>query len=174
MGEITPGARAPAIFEAPEPLNLSHDTSIFDCGNPSLDDWLKTRALKSEGRSARCYVVVSQNQVVAGYYCVSAGAVAHEGAPRKLRQNMPDPIPVVIVGRLAVDRRHQAQGLGRALLKDALLRITKASSLVGARAVLVHAIDENAVPFYASYGFQPFPSSNLTLFLPIDQIIASL
>jgi GNAT superfamily N-acetyltransferase len=109
-----------------------------------------------------------------GFYCLAAGAVQHQGAPRKLRQNSPDPIPVVIIGRLAVDKTLQGQGIGRGLLKDALQRITKASELVGARAVLVHAVDQEAVPFYARYGFRAFPLGNQTLFLTIDGIIRSL
>jgi GNAT superfamily N-acetyltransferase len=87
---------------------------------------------------------------------------------------MPDPTPVVIIGRLAIDKNYQGKGLGRALLKDALLRITKASELVGARAVIVHAVDQGAIPFYARYGFKSFPVGSQTLFLPIDEIINSL
>jgi GNAT superfamily N-acetyltransferase len=87
---------------------------------------------------------------------------------------MPDPTPVVIIGRLAVDKAYQGKGIGRALLKDALLRVTKASELVGARAVVVHAVDQEAVPFYARYGFRTFPIGNQTLYLPIDEIIAEL
>jgi GNAT superfamily N-acetyltransferase len=100
--------------------------------------------------------------------------VQHEGAPRKLRQNLPNPTPVVIIGRLAVDKAYQGKGIGRGLLKDALLRITKASELVGARAVLVHAVDQEAVPFYARYGFRSFPMGNQSLYLPIDEIVAAL
>lgn len=97
-----------------------------------------------------------------------------KGAPRKLRQNAPDPTPVVIIGRLAVDKAFQGKGLGRGLLKDALLRITKASEMVGARAVVVHAVDQEAVPFYARYGFRSFPIGNQTLFLTIEEIVRSL
>ena len=172
MGEVTP-ATAPNSYSAPAPLLPTHDTSTFDCGKPPLNDWLRHKALKSEGRSARCFVTCFQG-AVAGYYCLAAGAVAHDGAPRKLRQNMPDPTPVVILGRLAVDRAHQGRGIARGLLKDALLRIVKASDLVGARAVLVHAIDLDAVPFYARYGFRAFPTGQQSLYLPIDEIIASL
>lgn len=157
----------------PVPLSTSHDTSRFDCGKPPLNDWLRYRAIISEGRSARCYVLCLRSSVI-GYYCISAGAVQHDGAPNKLRRNMPDPIPVVIIGRLALDRNYQGKGLGRALLKDALLRITRASELVGARAVLVHAVDQEVIPFYARYGFRSFPTNNQTLFLTIDEIVAAL
>jgi GNAT superfamily N-acetyltransferase len=156
------------------PLTSAHDTSRFDCGKPPLNDWLKFRALRAEGRSARCYVLCGARNAVVGYYCIAAGAVQHDGAPRKLRQNMPSPIPIVIIGRLALDKAYQGKGLGRALLKDALLRITRASEMVGARAVVVHAVDPESVPFYARYNFRAFPTNNQTLFLPIDEIIAAL
>lgn len=174
MGEITPYSQAAlAGLSPPVPLQASHDISRFDCGKVALNDWLRHRALRSEGQTARCYVVTQRNFVV-GYYCLAAGAVRHEGAPRKLRRNAPDPTPVVIIGRLAVDRAFQGKGIGRGMLKDALLRITKASEMVGARAVVVHAVDQEAVPFYARYGFRSFPVGNQTLFLTIDEVINSL
>ena len=174
MGEITPYSSAlEAALQPPVPLTSAHDSSHFDCGKVALNDWLRHTALKSEGRSARCYVACARNSVI-GYYCLAAGAMQHEGAPRKLRQNLPNPTPVVIIGRLAVDKNFQSKGIGRALLKDALLRITKASELVGARAVLVHAVDQEAVPFYSRYGFRVFPMGNQTLYLPIEEIVAAL
>lgn len=174
MGEVTPySSLALAALGPPVPLQASHDTNRFDCGKVPLNDWLRDLALRSEGRTSRCYVVAQRNTVV-GFYCLAAGAVRHEGAPRKLRQNAPDPTPVVIIGRLAVDKTIQGQGLGRGMLKDALSRITKASELVGARAVIVHAVDQEAVPFYARYGFRSFPMGNQTLFLTIEEIINSL
>jgi GNAT superfamily N-acetyltransferase len=173
MGEIKPYLAALEALLPPVPLLPQHDTSRFDCGKPPLNDWLKYRALKSEGRSARCYVLCLRNSVI-GYYCIAAGAVEHNGVPSKLRKNMPQPIPVVVIGRLAVDKAYQGNGLGGALLKDGLLRITQASKLVGARAVLVHTVDGDLVPFYARYGFRSFPTNNQTLFLPIDEIIAAL
>jgi GNAT superfamily N-acetyltransferase len=174
MGEVTPYSKlALAALGPPVPFQATHDISRFDCGKVPLNDWLRDAALKSEGRTARCYVVVQRNAVV-GFYCLAAGAVQHHGAPRKLRRNSPDPIPVVIIGRLAVDRTLQGNGIGRGMLKDALSRITKASELVGARAVIVHAVDHEAVPFYARYGFRAFPMGNQTLFLTIDDIIKAL
>jgi len=173
MGEVTPYSTVLGAITPPAPLLPTHDASRFDCGKAPLNDWLRHTAVRSEGRSARCYVVVQRNSII-GFYCLSAGAVQHEGAPRKLRRNMPDPTPVVIIGRLAVDKAYQGKGIGRALLKDALLRVTKASELVGARAVVVHAVDQEAVPFYARYGFRTFPIGNQTLYLPIDEIIAEL
>jgi GNAT superfamily N-acetyltransferase len=173
MAEITPYSDALGPILAPAPMMPLHDVSRFDCGKIPLNDWLKHTALRSEARSARCYVTLRRQHVV-GFYCLAAGAVNHEGAPRILRRDLPNPTPVVTIGRLAVDKDHQGQGLGRALLQDALLRITKASELVGARAVLVHAVDQEAVPFYARYGFRSFPVGNQTLYLPIEEIILSL
>jgi GNAT superfamily N-acetyltransferase len=173
MGEVTPYSLVLGAILPPAPLVATHDTSRFDCGKLALNDWLRYSAGRSEGRSARCYVLSSRN-VVVGFYCLAAGAVQHDGAPRKLRQNMPNPTPVVIIGRLAVDKAYQGKGVGRGLLKDALLRITKASELVGARAVVVHAVDQEAIPFYARYGFRAFPIGNQTLYLPIDEIVKEL
>lgn len=173
MAKVTSYEEVLGPLLAPAPLQPSHDVSRFDCGKAPLNDWLKHTALKAEARSARCFVVLRRQSVV-GFYCLAAGAVKHEGAPRKLRTNLPDPTPVVIIGRLAVDKEYQGKGLGRALLQDALLRVTRASELVGARAVLVHAVDQEAVPFYARYGFRSFPVGNQTLYLPIEEIIRSL
>lgn len=173
MAEIKPLQEALGPILAPAPLLSSHDVSRFDCGKIPLNDWLKNTALKSEGRSARCYVALRRQSVI-GYYCLAAGAVEHDGAPRKLRKNLPNPTPVVIIGRLAIDKEYQGKGLGRSLLQDALLRITRASELVGARAVLVHAVDQESVPFYARYGFRSFPVGNQTLYLSIDEIIQAL
>lgn len=174
MGEVKPFPPAlAATLLPPVPLQSTHDIARFDCGKLPLNDWLRHTALRSEGRSARCYVVCSRNTVI-GYYCLAAGAVQHEGAPRLLRRNMPNPTPIVTIGRLAIDKAFQGMGIGRSLLQDALLRITRASDLVGARAVLVHAVDQEAVPFYARYNFRSFPVGNQTLYLPIEEIIAAL
>ena len=172
MGEVTPALEA---LQAPVPLTIIHDTSRFDCGRPPLNDRLKFRALTSESRSARYFVLCARKtSLVIGYYCLTVGAVQYDGAPRKIRQNTPSPIPVIIIDRMAIDKAYQGKGLGRALLKDALLRIVRASELVGARAVLVHAVDQAAAPFYARYGFKSFPANNQTLFLPMDEIVAAL
>lgn len=155
------------------PLNNSHELSQFDCGKEPLNDWLCQRALKSEGKSARCFVACD-GHVVVGYYAMAAGAAAREKAPGKLARNMPEAIPVVIIARMAIDRRYQGRGLGAALLNDAFMRILNASREVGARAVLVHAIDDDVMPFYARYGFKAFPTEARTLFLPIEEIAAAL
>lgn len=174
MGEVTPYSEiALAALAPPVPLLATHDASRFDCGKAALNDWIRETALRSEGRTSRCYVLTQRNSVV-GFYCLAAGAVQHEGAPRKLRHNAPNPTPVVIIGRLAVEKTLQGKGIGRGLLKDALLRVTRASDLVGARAVIVHAVDQEAVPFYARYGFKQFPFGNQSLFLTVEDIVSSL
>jgi len=129
--------------------------------------------MKNEGRSSRCFVVCEDNSVV-GYYCTAAGAVERGKLPKKFQRNLPESVPVVIIGRLAVDKRKQGKGIGPGLLKDALLRILNASREVGARAVLVHAIDNDVVPFYRNYGFLSFPTEARTLFLPLETIANGL
>jgi GNAT superfamily N-acetyltransferase len=157
----------------PAPLAEVHDLSRFDCGKEALNDWLRLRAAASEGRSSRCYVVCSGG-VVAGYYSLSTGAVRHGGAqgraPRPLRANLPAPTPVLVLGRLAVDKNFHGRGIGKGLLKDALQRALAASRLIGARALIVHAFDDDAVPFYAAFGFKPFPGEPRTLFLPMEAV----
>jgi predicted N-acetyltransferase YhbS len=154
----------------PAPLADAHEVSRFDCGNAVLNDWLRTKAPKSEGRSARCYVVCEGNTVV-GYYALTTGAVRHDkSAPRALRANLPDPTPVIVLGRLAVDEAYRGRGIGGGLLKDALSRALAASRIVGARAVIVHAIDDEAARFYAAFGFKPFPGEARTMYLATEAI----
>lgn len=173
MGEVTHLHSVGERFTPPSPISPAHDLSGFCCENDALDDWLRMRALESEGRSARTFVVCSGATVV-GYYCLAAGAERRANMPRKIRQGIPDPTPVVILGRLAVDRRYKGQGFGKGLLKDALQRVVGASTTVGVRAVLVHAIDPPAVAFYVKYGFIEFPSGSQTMFLPIETIAAGM
>lgn len=109
-----------------------------------------------------------------GYYCIATGAERREALPRKIRQGLPDPVPLVIVGRLAVDRAYQGRKIGAGLLKDALRRVVGISKEVGCRAVLVHAIDQDAASFYAKFGFIEFPASSQTMFLPIETIVDGL
>lgn len=160
-------------LSAPEPVGPHHQFLGFSSGKPPLDDWLKQRALKSEGRSARTYVVCDED-VVVGYYCFAAAAVRLAEVPKPLQRNMPDPLPVILLGRLAVDSHQQGRGIGKGLLKDALHRALGASRTIGARAVLVHAIDDDAVRFYNAFGFMPSPISPRTMFLPMETIAAAL
>lgn len=154
-------------FALPVPIEAAHDTSAFSCGVDVLDDWLKATALKSEGRSARTYVVC-EDQTVVGYYCLATGAAERGSAPGRLRRNAPDPLPVMVVGRLAVTQHRKGQGIGSAMLRDAIRRALQASEIVGCAAIIVHAIDDAAAAFYASHGFVAFLPGARTLFLPLD------
>lgn len=174
MGKIIQHPAAPEpTYSAPVPLTAAHEFANFDCGKPPLNDWLKMHALKQEGFSARCFAV-ARGALVVGYYTLSNGAVVHERAPGKLRRNMPDPVPVMVMGRLAVDLGHQGKKLGKFLVKDAFARVITLSRGAGCRAVIVHAIDKEIVPFYLRFGFKPFPTNELTLFLPIETFVKAL
>ncbi len=156
---------------APVPLNAEHDLSAFDCGEPSLNDWLRHRAIKNESRFSRTYVVCEDNRVIA-YFCISAGAVARAAAPGKVRRNAPDTIPVSVIGRLAVSKSHAGQGLGADILADALRRIAVASQNIGIGAVLVHAKGDAAKRFYmACAEFIEYPQDSQILFLPIETVV---
>lgn len=170
MGDVTPLSRPEPAFTAPAPLTESHDLSQFDCGTPILNDWLRKRALKSHtSGGSRVFVVCQENSVIA-YYCLAMGAVFHEQATSKVKRNMPDPVPVVVLGRLAVDGRWSGKGLGSALLRDAVLKACKAAELAGTRAILVHAKDDPAKNFYEMHGFKPSPVAPLTLMVTLDDI----
>ena len=152
---------------APEKLEADHDLSSFDSGTPVLDDWLRRRALPNQERgAARTYVICAGNRVV-GYYALAAGAIAQSEATGRTRRNMPDPVPVMVIGRLAIHSRYQGRGLGRALLRDAVLRTLQAADIAGIRAMLVHAISEDAKRFYERCGFQPSPVDPMTLMITI-------
>lgn len=161
------------MLSPPVSLTTDHDVADFDCGVPVLNDWLRQRALKNESRFSRTYVVCDGNRVVA-YCCISAGAVERASAPKKMRRNAPDTIPVSVIGRLAVDRGYGGRGLGADILSDALRRIAIASQSIGIGAVLVQAKDENAKRFYlACAEFIEYPADSRTLFLPIETVVAA-
>lgn len=172
MGEVTPHPAASLPpYAAPRPIAAGDDCSEFDCGEDVLNIWLRETALRSEGRSARTFVLCQASKVI-GYYCLSSGAVARTGLPTaRLRRGLSDPVPVIVLGRLAVDKNHAGGKLGRSLLRDALLRAYQASEYVGAFAVLVHALEsDRAAKFYLMNGFQKFPHGNRTFFLPLATI----
>lgn len=149
-----------------------HRVSDFDRGEPSLNEWLIRRALRNDVSGAsRTYVVHVDSRVV-GYYCLANGAIDRDDAPKPMQQirNMPSPIPVMVLGRLAVDRGHQGQHLGQALLRDAILRMLQASEIAGIKAILVHAISEDAKRFYVRHGFVESPIASMTLFLALDSV----
>ncbi|HXV60100.1 MAG TPA: GNAT family N-acetyltransferase [Vicinamibacteria bacterium] len=152
----------------PEHIGPEHDVSSFRSGVPVLDDWLKHRALANDQAGAsRTYVVCAANQKVVGYYALASGSVAAHAATGRTRRNMPDPVPVMVLGRLAVDETHQGRGMGRALLRDAILRTLQAAEIGGIRAILVHAISEDAKRFYEACGFHASPLDPMTLMITI-------
>ncbi len=151
----------------PEKLQSHHSFKTFDSGKPVLDEWLQKRALRNEETGAsRTYVVCIKKQVVA-FYALAVGSIEVIKAPGKIRRNMPDPIPVMIMGRLAVDQKYQGGGIGRGLLRDAVLRIVQAAEIAGIRAILVHALDEDAKTFYQRCGFQASPLASMTLMITV-------
>jgi GNAT superfamily N-acetyltransferase len=164
MGQMSP---VDEPINAPEKLNPEHDLSQFHCGETTLDDWLRKRALQNEESGAsRTYVACVGKRVV-GYYALAAGAVGHAEAPGRVRRNMPDSVPVMVIGRLAVDQTMQGQALGPALLRDAVLRTVQAAEIVGIRAILVHAISERAKRFYEKWGFIASPIEPMTLMITV-------
>ena len=167
------GASRPA-YGSPTPITVDHRIDGFDCGKAPLDEWLKAHALENEGKASRSYVVVAQAGEHAGsvvaYYTLANGSVTRAEVPRKIRQGLPNPVPIMVLGRLAVDKNHTGSGIGPGLLREAMQRTWQASQIAGIRALLVHAIDDDAVGFYAKYGFQIFPSESRTMFLHIETL----
>jgi predicted GNAT family N-acyltransferase len=146
----------------------------FDCGKPALNAWLRDHAAKSEGSTARTYVVCEGRKVI-GYYCISAGSIERAAMPAKVKKHgLPNPIPVAIIGRLARDLSYKGAGLGADLLSDAVKRVAAASEILGVRAIIVHALDADSVPFYSRYGFMPCSIGDKTLFLPLETISAAI
>ena len=174
-------------LKAPERLEPHHLLESFDCGVPSLNDWLKRRARMNEREGASRSYVISAGQEVVGYYCLAAGSVCCLDVPGRVRRNMPDPLPVMVIGRLAmltvetirkirlaIHREWQGQGLGRALLRDAALRTLSAAEVAGVRAILVHALSEEAKRFYIRWGFMESPTNPMTLVITLQDVKKSL
>ena len=163
---------APPDILPPERLRADHDVSAFANGkHPAFDVWLKERALASEGLSARTYVVcrTAQPLCVVGYYAISTAMEERQALPNaKLRRGMPLQVPLLLIGRLALDASVQGRGLGADLLSDAIRRYCAAAEVVGARAIIAHAIDEEAVKFYAHHGFMLSPLGERVMLLPIE------
>jgi GNAT superfamily N-acetyltransferase len=159
-----------SALSAPQPLAATHQLDEFQCGEPALDDWLKRRALANQASGAsRTFVVCDADNRVLGYYALAAGAVSHEAATGSVRRNMPDPVPVMVLARLGVDRRAQGVKLGAALLQDAVQRTLAIAQNADVRALLVHALHDRARQFYEHYGFQASPMHPLTLMLRLVQ-----
>jgi predicted N-acetyltransferase YhbS len=158
----------------PEPLADHHEIQEFKSGEASLDDWLRRRARANQKSGAsRTYVVCEQERVI-GYYALASGAVTVESASGRLRRNMPDPIPVVVLARLAVDHGWQGKGLGRALFRDAAHRVMNAADAIGIRGIVVHAISEEAKKFYLALGFDPGPREPMMLMVTLADVRAAL
>lgn len=157
-------------LRAPGALRREHDCSGFNCGEAVLDEWLRKRAWKNEQAGAsRCYVVRA-GESVAAYYALAAGGISRAVAPGALRRNMPDTVPVMILARLAVDRRWTGLGIGSALVRDAVLRTRQAAEIAGIRAVLAHALHDRAADFYKGLGFIASPVDSLVLLLPLHLV----
>jgi len=159
---------APPVIEK---LATGHDLSGFDCGKDALNRFLQRHALGSQQANTAQTYVLSRGNTVCGYYSLTVGAVAHEDATTRVRQGIArHPIPVILLARLAVDRTMAGQGLGAALLKDAVIRTAGAATTVGARALLVHAKDDDAKAFYEHFNFDPSPTDPYHLFLNIKDV----
>ena len=158
----------------PALLTEQHETADFTSGEVSLDDWLKRRARSNQiSGASRTYVTCEASKVI-GYYALASGAVTVASTPGKFRRNMPDPIPVVVLGRLAVDRAWQNRGVGRALFRDAAQRVAHAADVIGIRGIVVHAISEDARKFYLSLGFESCLHEPMTLVVTLADVRAAL
>jgi GNAT superfamily N-acetyltransferase len=160
------------MLTAPTLLTKYHQLGDFCCGVVTLDDWLKKRAYPNQISGASRTYVVTDGERVAGYYSLASGALALADAPCSIRRNMPDPVPVGILGRLAIDRSFHGKGLGVALLQDAVVRIAQAAGIIGIRGVLVHAISLEAKTFYQYHGFVESPTQPMTLILSLKGMMA--
>lgn len=154
----------------PEPLADAHELNDFSSSVTSLDDWLKRRARTNQVSGASRTFVVADGHKVVGYYALASGAIATAASVGRFRRNMPDPIPVAVLGRLAVDRSQQGRGLGRALFRDCALRVAHAADSIGIRGILVHAISDEAKAFYMALGFDPSPVEPMTLMVTLSDI----
>jgi GNAT superfamily N-acetyltransferase len=150
----------------PRPLIDADQLDRFNCGVPSLDAWLTQTARRAQrGHTAETYLVIDADTgQIAGYYCLSAHSVSRAETGGWLARNSPDPIPTILLGRLAVDTGYQGFGLGASLLRDAALRAVQAQSILGVKALIVDALDESAAAFYLRHMFKPFPANPLRLF----------
>lgn len=165
------------MISAPRPLTHRHQLANFDSSEPSLDDWLKRRAAKNQANGSSRTYVVCEGDAVIGYYCLAAGAISHADAPSTMTGNRPDPVPVLVLGRLAIHKDHHQKGIGTALLNDAIRRAIQAAEIAGVTALLVHAISEQARRFYRSRGFIESPVKPMTLCLmlaTVDQALREL
>jgi len=162
------------MLSAPVPLAAHHQIAAFDSGTTTLDDWLKRRAEQNQASGASRTFVTCDGNLVVGYYALASSAIAPAAAPGRFKRNMPDPIPVVVLGRLAVTRSHQGQGLGRALFQDAGRRVIHAAEAIGIRGLLVHALSEEAKAFYLRLGLDESPLEPMTLMATVADLRTAL
>jgi GNAT superfamily N-acetyltransferase len=157
-------------FAGPVLLTHDHRLSDFDCGDDTLNHWLTTKALRNQAEGgSRTWVVTVDDRVVA-FYASSTAVILRAEATKRAARNQPDPVPAVLLGRLAVDTKYQGQGLGAALLRHFLVKALEVAQITGVRVLLVHASDEVAASFYARYGFEPSPIDELTMMLLVKDI----
>lgn len=159
---------------APQPILETHHIGAFDSGLPVLDDWLKRRARANQATGASRTYVVCEGEKVVAYYALASGALEIESAAGRIRRNMPDPVPVAVLGRLAVDRSFQKHGLGRALMRDAARRVLQAADIIGIRALIVHALSDEAKAFYLALGLEVSPLQPMTLMATLADLQATL
>jgi len=159
----------------PQPITDDHKVAGFSCGRESLDRYLIRDALKRDAAGdAKVIVLARDNLEVISYYTVSSASVSRKSATRKLKRNSPEPVPMALIGRFAIDSRYQKQGLGRALMTDAILRIAQASEQIGIKGVLLHAIDDEAKAFYVRCGFRPSEVEDNLMMVTLKEIAAEL
>lgn len=159
---------------APEPLASHHELEQFASGVESLDQWLKRRALKNQATGASRTFVAGKGHRVLAYYALASSAVTVDAASGRFRRNMPDPVPVVVLGRLSVDRSLHGRGIGRALVRDACLRVVQAADTIGIRGMLVHALSDEARTFYERIGFERSPLDPMMLMVTLADLKAGL
>jgi GNAT superfamily N-acetyltransferase len=161
-------------LSAPVPLADHHQLGAFHSGVPTLDEWLRRRARANQVSGASRSFVICADDIVVGYYALASGAVTAATAPSRFRRNMPEPIPVAVLGRLAVDQTWHGQGIGRALFRDSALRVMQASEAIGIRGMLVHAISDEAKAFYIELGLSESPLEPMTLMVTLADLRATL
>jgi GNAT superfamily N-acetyltransferase len=156
---------------SPALLSNEHNVEKFDCSEPTLNEWLKNRAAKNNTADAsRCFVICKNDNIVIGYYCLSAGAINRESAPKPMRRNMPESLPVLVLGRLAIDKDYHNKGLGSALLRDAMIRSVNIAQDARVFSILIHSLSHQAKQFYVSRGFVESPLQPMILFMTLATI----